>query len=193
MFDTLKVFFKKIAYGHLKAKLGNNSFILRPRKIINPECLSIGNNSVIGKNCVIYLIKKHKNQIFKSQILIGNNVYIGHYCQIHSVNKIEIKDGCVLSDYIYISDVAHGLSPINGLIMEQPLESKGDVYIGENSFIGYGSTILPGVKIGKYCIIGARSVVTKNVPDYTMISGNPAKVIKKYNVDKNEWEKSSGN
>ncbi|PSW57645.1 acyltransferase [Photobacterium leiognathi] len=59
--------------------------------------------------------------------------------------------------------------------------------MGDDSFIGYGVHINPNITIGKNCIIGARAVVTKNIPDYCVVAGNPAKIIKKYNFEKKEW------
>lgn len=61
--------------------------------------------------------------------------------------------------------------------------------IGDQTFIGMHAVILPGVLIGKHCVIGANSVVTDNIPDYSVAVGVPAKVIKKYNWKTGEWEK----
>ena len=65
----------------------------------------------------------------------------------------------------------------------------GKIEIGNNSFIGCRTVILPDVKIGDNCIIGAGSVVTKSIPPYSIAVGNPAKVVKKYNLETKEWEK----
>lgn len=72
--------------------------------------------------------------------------------------------------------------------MRQPLESK-PVSIGDGCWIGEKVCILPGVTIGKKCIIGAGSVVIKSIPDYSIAAGNPAKVIKQYNFENHNWEK----
>ena len=65
--------------------------------------------------------------------------------------------------------------------IEQP------VTIGDGSFIGFGVHISPGVTIGKNCVIGAGSVVTKPIPDYSVVAGVPAKVIKHYSFEENKW------
>lgn len=105
------------------------------------------------------------------------------------MDLVEIGSGCVLSEHVYVSDIAHGLDPRGGFIMEQPLESKGPVRIGKNVFIGYGCSILPGVTLGDHCVVGTRSVVTHSFPAYSMIAGSPARVVKQYNPITGQWDK----
>jgi len=82
----------------------------------------------------------------------------------------------------------HEYKDITIPIKEQPIINAGKVIIGEHSWIGENVCII-GAKIGKHCVIGANSVVTKDIPDYSVAVGVPAKVIKKYSFEKNEWEK----
>jgi acetyltransferase-like isoleucine patch superfamily enzyme len=103
------------------------------------------------------------------------------------IDTICIDDGCVLSEYVYMTDLFHGFDPTKGLIMSQDLISKGSVKIGESSFIGYRACIMPGVTLGKHCVVGANSVVTKSFPDYSMIAGSPARLIKTFSFEKQDW------
>lgn len=74
-------------------------------------------------------------------------------------------------------------------ITPQPLISKGPIIIDDDCWLGFGSEILSGVHIGKHSIVAARAVVTKDVPPYTIVAGNPAKIVKQYNFDTKRWEK----
>lgn len=162
--------------------------IFQPRvKIVNARKIYIGDRVRIGPSTVIIPLVKYEKYEYSPKIEFGNDVYIGGYCQIHAISKVSIGNGCVLSEYVYISDLSHGMDPKLGLIMKQELHSKGDVIIGESTFIGFGVSILPGVTIGKHCIVGTRSVVTKSFPDYTMIAGSPAKAVKRYDPDLGIW------
>lgn len=133
-----------------------------------------------------FIIRENKS----ATIEIHDGVYIGRNANIHTNSKIIIGRNCVLSDYVYISTLSHGLDPSAGRIMSQPDTDKGEVILGENVFLGFGAKILPNIRLGDWTIVGAGSVVTKSFPDgYIMIAGNPAKVIKNYNHEEKQWVK----
>ena len=119
---------------------------------------------------------------YTPQIKIGNNVNIQTDCHISAINSVIIEDNVLIASFVYISDHSHGtcdyfeslISPI-----KRRLYSKGAVCIGKNVWIGEKATILPGVTVGEGSIIGANSVVTKNIPAYSIACGTPARVIKR--------------
>jgi acetyltransferase-like isoleucine patch superfamily enzyme len=187
MLKLIKNIIKAILYRPRLGKLGRNSNILLPRDIKNGKLIEVGHNCHIGKSLVMEPIAGYGDQVFKPKIIIGNDVYIGRYCQIFCVDTVKIDDGCVLSEYIYISDSAHGFDPDAGLIMQQELESKGPIYLGRNTFVGYGVSIMPGVSLGRNCVVGINSVVTRSFPDFSMIAGSPAKLIKRYCEERKDW------
>lgn len=159
-----------------------------PMQINGGEYIKIGNKSSIGRNAWLGAYDSYLSQRFNPQITIGNNVRIGNYATITAINKVQIGDGCLFSEFVYISDHAHGVDPTLGISpKDQPLNSKGPVIIGENTFVGYRVSILPGVVLGKNCVVGSNAVVTKSFPDYTMVAGIPAKAIKKFSFEKKQW------
>ena len=118
---------------------------------------------------------------YEPEIIIGNHCSIGEFCHITAINKITIGDGLLTGRFVYIGDNAHG-----GLSWEEAdtpparrhLKSKGEIMIGQNVWIGDKVTILGGVTIGDNVIIGAGSIVTRDVPSNSMAAGMPARVIK---------------
>lgn len=172
-------------------KIGINSYVPFPHNVIGAKHIYIGDRLNIGKYSYLHAIESYGDQFFQPKILLGNDVYIGPKCYIAGVSLIHIQDGCVLSEEVYISDVAHGLDPKGGLIMKQPLISKGPVLIGKGCFIGLRAAIMPGVELGSHCVVATGAVVTRSFPDYCMLAGNPARLVKKYDPESGHWIKVS--
>ncbi|MDD3320475.1 MAG: acyltransferase [Paludibacter sp.] len=153
----------------------NYSIIIQGGKYI-----SIGNNSSIGKRAVITAWDKQDDILFTPEIKIGNNVSIGEDCHITAINSIVIGNNVLLGKKITITDNSHGKTNWNELQIppvQRKWYSKGPVLIEDNVWIGDKATILAGVTIGKNAVVGANSVVTKDVPCNTVVGGIPAKKL----------------
>lgn len=184
---SLKTLVKSLIYRPHRVTIGRNSWVSLPRWIHNPERVKIGDDCFIGRFSILHPLAQYNNQSCDGGIILGNNVYIGGFSQIHSMCSLEIGDGCVLSEHVYVSDIAHGLHPMKGPIMMQPLESKGPVRIGRHVFIGFGASVLPGVTLGDHCIVGTHSVVTRSFPAYSMVAGMPARLVKVFDHESKQW------
>ena len=147
--------------------------------------ISIGDKTTINGNSILGCWIKYGNQRFpNASITIGNHCNIGEYNHITACNKIAIGDGLLTGRYVIISDNSHGgLSEEEGLIepLKRKLQSKGEVVIGNNVWLGDKVAVLSGVHIGNNVIVAANAVVTKDLPDGCMAAGVPCKVVKKLN------------
>lgn len=156
--------------------------------------IQIGKNFHTGKCFRLEAVEMYGNKKYTPQIIIKDNVVINDFVHIGCTNYIEIGNHVLMASKIYISDHNHGYysgekqsSPI--IEPERRIVSNDkSVIIGDNTWLGEGVVILPGVNIGEGCIIGANAVVSKNIPDYSIAVGVPAKVIKKYNFNTKKWE-----
>ena len=110
-----------------------------------------------------------------SIIKIGKNSSIGMYSLIYSSEMIEIGEDCMISPFCYLVDANHGISKDKKINLQR--NNTNPIIIGDDVWIGTKSVILPGVKIEKGAIVGAGSVVTKDVKPYKIVAGNPAKEI----------------
>lgn len=161
--------------------IGKNVLIECPLNLIGGEYISIGGRTHIGSRTILAAHQKFLNQTFIPQVKIGDNVNIGDDSNISCINKIVIKDGVRMGRKVMINDNSHGKFEKEELNIQpnlRPLFSKGEVIIEENVWIGEMVCILSGVHIGKGAIIAAGSVVTRDVPPYSIAGGVPAKVIK---------------
>ena len=121
------------------------------------------------------------SQTFTPQIVIGDNVVLAPFSRIGCINRVEIGEWTTMGQRVYITDHTHGdvsYEQLNLPPRHRPLVSKGPVRIGAYVHIGEGSCIMPGVTIGDHSVVGAGSVVTHDIPPYSVAAGNPARVLK---------------
>lgn len=147
--------------------------------------ISIGKNSVIGKNCYLGSYGQ------KSRFSIGERVNIGMFCQMACATEIKIENDVLFGPNVYIADYNHEYRDIKIPISMQGLKKndKG-VFIKSGAWIGKNVVIVGNVTIGKNSVIGANSFVNKDIPDYCVAVGTPCKIVKKYNFNTNQWEKT---
>lgn len=120
-------------------------------------------------------------------IIIGEHVGIGLSNIL--IGPVTLGNYVMLAQHIVFSGLNHGFEDITRPPRTQPVVTK-PIVVADNVWIGANSVITAGVHIGKHAVIGAGSVVTKDIPEYCVAVGNPAKVIKKYNFETAVWEKA---
>lgn len=185
---VLSLYFKvktRIWYKMLFGELGKNSIIIKPMKLDNPKDILIGNNVTVNEYSWLFSVR---NDLNSPKIIIEDGVQIGHFAHIVSMKKVHIGRNVLIADKVYISDNNHNYENIKIPIMNQGVTFKNEVYIGDGSWIGENVSIV-GARIGKHAIIGSNSVVLSDVEDYSIAVGSPARVIKKFCFEKNEWIK----
>ena len=154
--------------------------------------ISIGKDSFFSNDLYLTAWEKYNiiingetvTQYFSPMILIGCNCHFGAYNHITSINKIVIGNGVLTGKWVTITDNSHGNSDMQTLFvapMNRPLITKGPVIIKDNVWIGDKVTILSGTTIGEGAVIAANSVITHDVPAFSVVAGVPAKVIKTIN------------
>lgn len=113
---------------------------------------------------------------YGSNIYLGEEVYFNFNCTILDPAKVKIGDRCLLGPNVQIYTATH---PLESKERKKGLESAQEIFIDNDVWIGGAAIILPGIEIGSESVIGAGSVVTKNIPENVFAAGNPCKVIKK--------------
>lgn len=172
------------------ARLFRFPIIIRGRKYID-----FGNRLTTGVGCrfdVYPLCTKSDREI---TVKFGDDVQINDYVHVVGMESITIGDNVLMASHVFISDNSHGsykgdeydsepnVAPIKREYRTAPIS------IGKNTWIGEGVIIMPGVAIGEGCVIGAHSIVNKDIPDFSVVVGSPIRVVKKYNFNLKRWEK----
>lgn len=181
---SIDVLFSRFVFG--KVRIIRRPFYMRGKKYIK-----IGESftSGVGLRIDAFPIAE------KICIEIGNNVQVNDYVHISAVDSVKIGNNVLVASKVFITDHNHGFYGLNNIHDNPnipPLKRKLSyipVEIGDNVWLGESVMVLPGVKIGKGSIIGAMSVVTKEIPSFCIAVGCPAAVIKKYDFTTNKWKK----
>lgn len=161
-------------------------------QINNAGKIYLGKNISLDQDCELNVIDNYQNFRYnysKPIIKIEENVGISKGTLISAVRSIHIKKNAMIGQFCFIGDYDHSYKDIDKPIVVQPLININPVVIKEGTWIGAHVTIVSGVTIGRNTVIGANSVVTKDIPDYSIAVGVPAKVIKKFNFKTRNWDK----
>jgi len=162
---------------------GKKVSVIRPDIIEGGQYITLKDYASINSSAWLLALKQND---IEPQLIIEEGVTIGRFSHIVALRNVVIQKNVLIADKVYISDNLHTYENITQPIINQPIVFKNSVEIGENSWIGENVSII-GASIGKHCVIGANSVVTRNIPDYSVAIGSPAKVIKRYNLDTKLW------
>ena len=178
--------FKSPFYKACLGSIGNGS------KLINPT-LSGSKRIFLGSKVYIndkgWLACEPLTGEPNPKLIIGDGTYIGRFCHIYATSKIEIGKKVLMADKIYISDNLHSYENIDLPVIDQPIKQTNPVLIGDGAWLGENVCVI-GASVGKNSVIGANSIVNKDIPDYCVAIGSPAVIIKRYNTETKQWQKT---
>jgi acetyltransferase-like isoleucine patch superfamily enzyme len=180
-----------VFYRLVFKKFGKSSYIRKPLLILNPGFICLGDRVSIRDGVRLEVVRSSERRI--PELVIENDTNIEQNVHIICHSRVRIGSNVSITGNCSIVDVTHPFSDVQDSrkIGERIQDEDSFVEIGDGSFIGFGSVILPNVRIGTHAVIGANSVVTRDVPDYSVAGGVPAVVLKRYDFAKEAWVKSS--
>jgi acetyltransferase-like isoleucine patch superfamily enzyme len=153
--------------------------------ITNPEFISLLGASV-GRGVWLYAMSGDSaGHCYAPELIIGRGSQVGDYCHITCSKRVEIGEDVLMGQRVFISDSNHVYRDIAAPILAQGLTAR-PVLIGAGTWLGNHAVVV-GCSIGRNCVIGANAVVTRDVPDYCVVAGAPARVIKRYDSQAREW------
>jgi acetyltransferase-like isoleucine patch superfamily enzyme len=192
---ALGLFLRKSFYPCLFKSVGKGVVLGRNITLRHPQKISLGTNCFIDDNVVLDAKgKKNRGLELGGNVFVGRNsilsckegsIFIGDFsnisanCSLLSETEIKLGQYCFLAGHCYlVAGGNHSFDDVTMPIMLQPSFSKGGILIADDVWLGAGVIVLDGVTIGKGSVIGAGSVVTQPLPEYSVAVGSPAQKIK---------------
>jgi acetyltransferase-like isoleucine patch superfamily enzyme len=154
--------------------------------LLTPRYISVGKGVIIEKHCRIQGIIRYNDVRFEPSIVFGDYATCQQNLHLTCASRISIGKNTAIAANVTITDINHPYENVDLPIERQDIEVS-EVIIGEDCKIYNNAVILPGTNIGKHCVVGANSVVRGVFPDFSVIAGIPAKIIRQYNKEIGKW------
>lgn len=171
-------------------RFGVDSVIVPPARVTNPQCIFIGDDVRIHEHAWISVVQAVEG--ITPRLSVGNSTSIGRFAHIACVGDIEIGADVLASERVFIGDTYHGYEDVSQPVIRQPMATPEKVTIGWGAFLGIGSIVLAGVTVGEQAYVGAGAVVTSNVDPRTVVAGNPARVVRRWDDSAGDWVSAVG-
>jgi acetyltransferase-like isoleucine patch superfamily enzyme len=174
-------------YRFIFGSMGARCIIRTPASLYNTRFIHLGHHVWIGSGVRLDAIVDKPSRV--PELRIGNRVNIEQNVHIVCHSRIVIGDNVSITGHCAIVDVTHPYQDIHDPrpIGSRILDDDSFVEIGDGSFLGFGAMVMPNVRIGRHCIIGANSCVIRDIPDYSVAAGNPAQVLRHYDSATGQW------
>ena len=166
--------------GRRFGAFGANSVIcFPPNALFNERYIHIGAGTMIGPQVSLSAgMVPGQEMVSDPVVSIGDRCLIGKGSGIVGHLEIRVGDDVWTGHHVYITDQNHGYERLDLPISKQVMEER-PVSVGDGSWLGHGTVVLPGASIGRHVVVGANSVVTGELPDFCVAAGVPAKVLKR--------------
>jgi lipopolysaccharide O-acetyltransferase len=174
------------------ASFGHRSAIVPPAVVVNPHRIHIGDNVLIHDRVWLSVVESYRGQQFEPTLRIGARTVLGRDTYISCVGSVEIEDDVLAGDRVLIADSYHDYRDPHMAIAYQPMAEPRPVRICTGVLLNVNVSVLNGVTIGARSYVGAGAVVTRDVPPNSVVVGNPARVVRRWDAEREEWVDGDG-
>lgn len=166
-------------------RFGEGSVIVPPARVSRPDLIEIGEGTIIQEHSWISVVECIDGVV--PRFVVGDGCNLGAQLHIACVGDIEIGDKVLTAARCFIGDTYHGYEDASTPIIDQPMARPEAVRIGDGAFLGIGSVVLMGVTVGEGAFVGAGAVVTTDVEPLTVVVGNPARPVRRWDEAAGTW------
>lgn len=182
------------------ANAPKGTVIQLPRQLTNPQLIHLGDDVKLGPSSVLRAITKvpgswlehpegeHVSQTFTPELRVGHRVTATGALQVVAHESIIIEDDVMFAGNVFICDGLHGLERGDIPYKFQGISRIAPIRIGRGAWLGQNVVVMPGVTIGELAVIGANSVVTRDIPAQSVAAGSPARVLRRWDAEAEAWQ-----
>jgi len=176
LFHKIKAKAFSLAISGSFAEFGRATTVYPPLRIVGPNRIKIGSGVFIGPNSWLNALESSDHCV----ISIGDRVSVVGSFVISAAKEVIIEDDVLIARNVYISDHSHRYHDTFMPIQSQGIDKIAPVIVKQGSWLGQNCVIGPGVSVGVGSVVGANSFVNRDIPDYSVAAGSPAKMIKTF-------------
>lgn len=169
------------AYG----RHGRDTWVVPPARVTTPERIFLGDGVTVHEHSWLSVVRAVEG--VEPTLRIGSGTRIGRLAHIACVGSVDIGSEVLTAERIFIGDTYHGYEDPDAPVLHQPMAAPEPVVVGDGAFLGVGSVVLMGVTVGAHAYVGAGAVVTDDVAPHTLVVGNPARPVRRWDPDAGRW------
>jgi serine acetyltransferase len=164
---------------------GTNTWVVPPARVTRPDRIFLGNDVTILEHAFLSVVEAVPGTT--PTLRIGDRTQLGRFAHVACVGTIDIGPDVLTSERVFLGDTYHGYEDPALPVKAQPMAAPQDVRIEEGAFLGIGAVVLMGVTVGARAYVGAGAVVTEDVPARTLVVGNPARAVRRWDDATAAW------
>lgn len=184
--DLLSVLAWRLLGRPFFGRLGRHARIVWPLRLVGLRHMHLADDVTLQVGAYVAVLPATPDA---PGLVVGRGTLIGNHAHIVATRRVEIGEKVLIADRVYLSDNLHEYHDVTLPVMDQPLRQLADVVIGDGAWIGENVCIV-GARVGSHSIVGANSVVTRDVPDFCVAAGAPAVIVRRYCEDSCCWRRT---
>jgi acetyltransferase-like isoleucine patch superfamily enzyme len=176
-----------LAFSRRFRRYGRRTRLVLPLGIEGIGNIALGDDVYIGYRSTLAAVPH--TGVAECRLEIGSGTNLGSFNHVYATRSVVIGAGVLTANGVYISDNLHGYEDVTRPVKLQPIRQLRDTSIGDGTWVGHNACVY-GARIGRNCVVGANAVVTRDVPDYCVVAGAPARIIKRHDSASGQWRRT---
>jgi acetyltransferase-like isoleucine patch superfamily enzyme len=174
----------RLLFAHRFAAWGPGSLIVAPEAVEGAENIRLGAHAYLAPRTTLAARPLTGES---ASLEIGDGCKLGKFNHIYATRRVVLEPRVLTANGVYISDNNHEFRDPSLAVMDQPIRQMADTIIGEGSWLGHNACVV-GARVGRHSVVGANAVLTRDVPEFSVVVGAPGRVIRRYDPARGIWK-----